>query len=363
MAQLPTVEDVARVAGVSRQTVSNVINTPGIVKETTRAKVQHAITELGYRPHASARRLRTQKSSTIGIRMEAFKDGVSGAVLDRFLHALTEQADARDMRILLYTASNPEHELEQLARLRDGADVDAIILTATFHNDPRIEWLTQNRMPFVTFGRPWGTNDMDDPSHLWVDVDGYAGVRDAALHLTAEGATRIGFIGWPSPSGTGDERRRGWLEGSGLDARDAAALAVATTDGVPEGSRAALDLLDGDTPPDALICASDSLALGASLAAASRGLRLPIIGYDNTPVAAAVGLSSIDQPLAEAAASALDMLFGPSGSNVLPAEAFNEEPKHRLLAPRLVVRRTGHLAPDETTGTSAAGNHNRKESL
>ena len=127
MGQLPTVDDVARAAGVSRQTVSNVLNTPAIVKETTRTRVQAAISDLGYRPHASARRLRTQKSSTIGIRMEAFKDGVSGAVLDRFLHALTEHADARDMRILLYTASSPEHEIEQLARLRDGADVDAVI--------------------------------------------------------------------------------------------------------------------------------------------------------------------------------------------------------------------------------------------
>ena len=351
MGQLPTVDDVARAAGVSRQTVSNVLNTPTIVKETTRTRVQAAIADLGYRPHASARRLRTQKSSTIGIRMEAFKDGVSGAVLDRFLHALTEHADARDMRILLYTATSPEHEIEQLARLRDGADVDAIILTATFHNDPRIAWLTDNRMPFVTFGRPWGLNDMDDPSHLWVDVDGYAGVRDAARHLTAEGARRIGFIGWPSPSGTGDERRRGWTDGAGIAEADAADLSRATTDGVPQGQRAALELLSGDNPPDALLCASDSLALGASLAASALGRELPIIGYDNTPVAAAMGLSSIDQPLAEAAASALELLFGPSGSNVLPAEAFNEEPKHRLLAPRLVVRRSGHLAPDETPGT------------
>jgi len=349
MAQLPTVEDVARVAGVSRQTVSNVINTPGIVKETTRARVQHAITELGYRPHASARRLRTQKSSTIGIRMEGFKDGVSGAVLDRFLHALTEQADARDMRLLLYTAETPEQEIAQFARLRDGADVDALVLTSTFHNDPRTEWLIDNGMPFVTFGRPWGIDDMNDPSHRWVDIDGYEGVREAAQYLTGEGAQRIGFIGWPSPSGTGDERRRGWLDGARISGVDVAALSIATTDGVPEGSRATLELLSRANPPDALICASDSLALGAMMATTGSGL--PIVGYDNTPVAAAVGLSSIDQPLAEAAASSLELLFGASGSNLVSAQTISEEPKHRLLAPRLVVRRSSHLAPGETTGT------------
>ena len=344
MGLLPTVEDVARVAGVSRQTVSNVINTPTIVKESTRTRVQAAITELGYRPHASARRLRTQKSSTIGIRMEGYKDGVSGAVLDRFLHSLTEEADARDMRILLYTATTPENEIEQFARLRDGADVDALVLTSTFHNDPRTEWLLANRMPFVTFGRPWGIDDMNDPSHLWVDIDGVAGMRDAAMHLRNEGARRIGFIGWPSPSGTGDERRRGWLEGSGLTETEAAELSIATTNDVAEGTRAARELLSRPNPPDAILCASDSLALGARLADHD----VPVVGYDNTPVAAALGLSSVDQPLAEAAASALELLFGTTGSDI---RTLNEEPKHRLLAPRLVVRRSTHLAPGETTGT------------
>ena len=111
MAHLPTVDDVARVANVSRQTVSNVLNSPAIVKETTRIRVQAAIQELGYRPHASARRLRTQRSSTIGIRLEPVRNGISGSVLDTFLHALTEQATARGMRVLLFTADSPEDEI------------------------------------------------------------------------------------------------------------------------------------------------------------------------------------------------------------------------------------------------------------
>ena len=92
MSKLPTVEDVALVAGVSRQTVSNVINTPEIVREATRERVQRAIAELGYRPHMAARRLRTQRSSTIGIHLDPYAGGISGVVLDRFVHALTERA-------------------------------------------------------------------------------------------------------------------------------------------------------------------------------------------------------------------------------------------------------------------------------
>jgi DNA-binding LacI/PurR family transcriptional regulator len=70
VAQLPTIEDVARAANVSRQTVSNVLNAPEIVKPDTRSRVEDAISTLGYRVHASARRLRTRQSSTIGIRLD-----------------------------------------------------------------------------------------------------------------------------------------------------------------------------------------------------------------------------------------------------------------------------------------------------
>lgn len=212
MGLLPTVEDVALLASVSRQTVSNVLNTPTIVKPATRQRVENAIAQLGYRQNASARRLRTQKSSTIGIRLDPMVNGISGSVLDRFLHALTEQADVRGMRVLLFTAATPEAEIEQIRRLRDGSDVDAFVLTATFHGDPRTEWLIENKVPFVTFGRPWGIDDMNDPQHLWVDVDGSAGVRAATNHLIESGATRVHYLGWPSPSGTGDDRRRGWAD-------------------------------------------------------------------------------------------------------------------------------------------------------
>jgi DNA-binding LacI/PurR family transcriptional regulator len=104
MSRLPTVSDVALAAGVSRQTVSNVLNSPTIVREETRERVEAAIAALRYRPHASARRLRTQKSSTIGVRLDPVTDGISGSLLDRFLHALAEQADAVGLRVVLYTA-------------------------------------------------------------------------------------------------------------------------------------------------------------------------------------------------------------------------------------------------------------------
>ena len=102
MAKLPTVEDVAKVAGVSRQTVSNVLNSPGIVREATRKRVQAAIEELKYRPSAAARQLRTRRSSAIGVHLDPYSGGISGVLLDRFVHALTERAGERGMRVCVY---------------------------------------------------------------------------------------------------------------------------------------------------------------------------------------------------------------------------------------------------------------------
>jgi DNA-binding LacI/PurR family transcriptional regulator len=365
VAQLPTVEDVARVANVSRQTVSNVLNSPEIVKPETRGRVESAIAELGYRPHASARRLRTRQSSTIGIRLDPLVNGISGSVLDRYLHALTERAAERGMRIMLFTATDPDDEIEQFRRLRDGADVDAFVVTATRHEDPRLDWLVRERVPFVAFGRPWG-EDMDSPDRLWVDVDGYAGMHAATTHLIGRGLSRIGYLGWPRGSGTGDDRRKGWAaamtERFGLTPGQLAELETTTEESVPNARRVIEQMFTGDHDLEALVCVSDSLALGAMMAVNEAGRRsFPVIGFDNTPVAQAVGLSSVEQNLGEVAAGTLDLLMGATGRRVIPHGEGSQDPRHRLITPKLVVRRSSHLAPVEEAGSTTAGNHNREE--
>lgn len=340
MGQLPTIHDVARVAGVSRQTVSNVLNSPSLVRPATRVKVEAAIAGLGYRPHASARRLRTQKSATIGIRLDPLAaDGISGSVLDRFLRSLTESADRRNLRVLLFTATDSNDEIRQFQRLSDGADVDAFVLTSTFHGDPRTQWLIDHGQPFVTFGRPWGTDDQTNPKHLWVDVDGRQGIQQATTHLLDAGARRVAYIGWPSPSGTGDDRRKGWQEtmtvASGLSNEVISSLHLDVDDGVTSGAEA-MRLLES-TPGniDGVVCASDALALGAFMHSSGR---IPVIGYDNTPVASSIGLSSIEQPLDDVAEAVLELLTGVHGGRI-QADAAGQAPTHRLLSPSLIVRR------------------------
>lgn len=333
MTRPATIEDVARVAGVSRQTVSNVLNSPAIVRDQTRERVQDAIRRLNYAPHASARRLRTRRSSTLGIHLDPYAGGISGVVLDRFVHALTERAGERGLRVTLYAARSPEEEIRRMGDLRDGGDIDAVVITGTFRGDPRAQWLLEHGVPFVAFGRPWGDDDVGAPAHLWVDVDGAAGTAQATRHALATAGPRVAFLGWPVGSGTGDDRERGWRE-----ALPEGAAAVRLTS--PESVADARDVVERaleDGPFDALVCASDSLALGAHLAAVSSGRpRLPIIGFDNTPVAEAVGFSSIEQMPEHVASGALDLLLG-SGREVAPREVAPHE-AHVLVEPRLIVR-------------------------
>lgn len=331
----PTLASVARIAGVSRQTVSNVLAAPERVSPATLAHVQEIIKQVGYRPNLAARQLRTGRSRVIGFRLYPVTDGINGAVLDRFLHALTEQAQADGYRIVLFTADDDADEVLQYRSLLDTTDIDAFVLSSTHHGDVRTQWLCDEGIPFVTFGRPWAIDvDPDQAKHSWVDVDGAAGTMAATGDLWDRGHRRIGYLGWPEGSGVGDERRRGWAEAlaqRGATASDIAALDHGTLDGVRNGEVAATALIES-AAPTAIVCASDSIALGAIEAVQLVEQEIEVIGFDDTPVAAAIGLSSVAQPLTEAARVALDLLLVQLG------ERPGFQRQHVLLDAQLVLR-------------------------
>ncbi|MFU8850552.1 LacI family DNA-binding transcriptional regulator [Micromonospora sp. SL1-18] len=328
MTEKVTIATVARQAQVSRQTVSNVLNAPHIVREETRRRVQEAINALGYRANQAARQMRTGRSRLFAVRIEPTRDGINGSVLDRFLHGLTETADAAGYRVMLYTATDVDHEIATYDDLLSAYDLDGFVLTGTDHGDPRTAWLARREVPFVTFGRPW-----DDPdSHPWVDVDGAAGTAQATRRLLDAGHRRIAFIGWPAGSGVGDDRRAGWRTTMAAAGLDGAAPYRETEDGIDQGEREMRHLLAADEPPTAVVCVSDSLALGALRAVRDTAVPVAVTGFDDTPVAAAIGLTSVSQPLAAAAGRCVELLTG-----LLDGQPTDP---HVLLSPTLVLRHT-----------------------
>jgi DNA-binding LacI/PurR family transcriptional regulator len=335
MAQRVTITMVAQHANVSTQTVSNVLNSPHLVRPETQQRVHDAISQLGYRANQAARQMRTKRSRLIAVRIEPTHDGINGAILDQFLHGLTEAAAPARYRVLLYAAGDDAAEIATYDDLLSAYDLDGFVLTSTHHGDPRTTWLAEHGVPFVTFGRPWGALDR----HPWVDVDGAAGTAAATRHLIRAGHRRIAFLGWPEGSGVGDDRRQGWAAALAEAGLSGAGLTTYTNDRIDEGEAAARSMPDDVT---AFVCASDSLALGARKAAADRKAAdrkataesAETIGFDDTPVAQAVGLSSVAQPLPEAAAHCVRLLAGLLDSPTAPTG----EDTQVLLTPSLVLR-------------------------
>ncbi|MEU7743496.1 LacI family DNA-binding transcriptional regulator [Nonomuraea sp. NPDC049158] len=321
-----TIADVARRANVSRQTVSNVLNSPDLVREETRERVRQAVEELGYRVNQAARRMRTGRSRLLAVRIEQTQDGMN--VFDRFLHGLTESAAKAGYRVILYSADDDRSEIATFDDLLGAYEPDAFVLTGTHYGDVRTSWLAERELAFVTFGRPWGMPEGGD--HPWVDVDGAAGTAAATRHLLDAGHRRIGFIGWPEGSGVGDDRRSGWvraLEAASPKGSEAGALERRTDGSAAEGEAAARELIAAGAT--ALVCVSDSVALGAMQAGPA-----PVIGFDDTPVAAAIGLTSLSQPLSDAAVRCVRVL-----TRLLEDDS-PDKPDHVLLQPSLVIRRT-----------------------
>jgi DNA-binding LacI/PurR family transcriptional regulator len=328
----PTLADVAELAGVSRQTVSNAVNNPDLLRGDTLERVQEAIDALGYSPNRAARNLRTRASHLIGMRINPAQEGTANATMDRFVHSLVETSRDAGYHVLLFAGSHEDPVAGYDDLLRSTA-VDAFVVTDTYLGNPQATWLEDRRAPFVAFGRPW---ENPDAPHPWVDVDGAAGADLATTHLIERGHQRIAWIGWRKDSRIGEDRRAGWSRALRSRGLATTGLASRVEDTVASGREASAVLLD-EAQPSAFVCASDTLAMGVLHTLAERGLApgrdIAVVGFDDSQVAQVVppGLTSVRQPLEDVAVEIVKALEGLLGHppEVVPGV---------LLSPTLAVR-------------------------
>jgi len=327
-----TIGDVADRAGVSRQTVSNALNSPELLRPETLARVQGAILELGYTPNRAARNLRTRSSRLVGLRHPPAQEGTANALMDRFVHSLVDRCRAAGLHVLLFSG-DPGDPLVGYDELVRSTAVDAFVITDTYLGNPQATWLQEHNVPFVAFGRPW---DSPDAQHPWVDVDGAAGGRLATRHLIDRGHQRIAWIGWRRESFIGEDRRSGWTDTMHEAGLATTGLASRVDDTVASGAEASGVLLD-EAQPTAFVCASDTIAMGVLHTMQQRGLRpgadVAVVGFDDSQAAQVVpdGVSSVRQPLELVA---VEVVIALQGLLMHPRVAHAP----MLLAPTLSIR-------------------------
>lgn len=330
-----TLDEVARHAGVSRATVSRVVNGKPQVRREARRAVERAVEELGYVPNAAARSLVTRRSDSIGVvitepTVRLFVD----PFFPRLLRGVGTELSARDLQLVLVMPGSADDERRAERYLTSG-HLDGALLVSLHGDDPLPARLAARGVPVVVGGRPPRGANVS-----YVDVDNRQGARSAVEHLLAIGRRRIATIAGPLDMSPGIDRMAGYreaLEEAGI-ARDPVLEAV--DDFTLEGGAAATRRLLQAAPEfDALFVASDAMAAGALLVLRGAGRRVPddvaVVGFDDSPLAATTDppLSSIRQPIGEMGREMVRLLIEQLGRR-------DTVPRRVILATTLVRRRS-----------------------
>ena len=296
-----TLEGVASLAGVSRATVSRVVNGSPRVSTDVRVAVEAAIEQLGYVPNRAARSLVTRRSGSFGLVItEPTGRLFSDPFFPRVLRGVSLELTARDLQLVLLMP-NSSADVRRTGDYLSAGHVDGAILVSLHGDDPLPSRLSQAGIPLVLVGRP-----PRGVSASYVDVDNRQGARSAVEHLIAGGRRVIATISGPSDMPAGIDRLAGY--------RDAIAEAGLPADQQLEdrgdftqvgGVEAMTRLLAARPDIDGVFAASDLMAAGALSVLAGQGRRVPkdvaIVGFDDSPVATSTNpqLTSVHQPIEE----------------------------------------------------------------
>ncbi|WP_322798464.1 LacI family DNA-binding transcriptional regulator [Thermoflexus sp.] len=326
-----TLEEIARLAGVSRSTVSRVINHHPSVRPEVRERVWRIIREVGYQPHAAARNLATRRSQIVGVVIpealpKFFSDPYFPAVLRGISDALTE----RGYHLMLSLLS-PQQEEDFYQRALRGRLVDGIIVISAQITDPLIRQAYQEGLPVISVGRY-----PQEPGVSYVDVDNVGGGRMATDHLLRLGRRRIATIAGPQTRAPGIDRLEGYRAALRAWGIDPPPEWIAEGDFTEIGGYVAMRRLLS-ARPDAVFAASDLMAVGAMKAIREAGLRIPediaIVGYDDVELARFTDppLTTVRQPIYELGRIAVRLLLS-------QLEEGAREPQQVVLPTELVIR-------------------------
>lgn len=326
-----SIRDVASLAGVSVGTVSNVLNNPELVAETTRDRVHRAIEDLGFVRNGSARQLRAGKSRSVG----AIVLDVANPFFTEVTRGIEDRLREENCLLVLCNSDDSLEKESHYLGVLEEQRVRGVLITPASRDVSRLEHMRRMGTAVVLLDRTSPTPDLCS-----VGVDDVRGGELAGAHLLSLGHRRIAFLNGPRSIRQCADRRRGLrkaVRGAGLDPdRVIEEITVASLNA--EGGEAAITpLIAGSNPPPAIFCVNDLTALGVLRALMRRGISVPddvaVVGYDDVEFAAmlATPLTSVRQP---------KYRLGQAAAELLLAEADDHEHRHeqRLFQPELVIR-------------------------
>jgi DNA-binding LacI/PurR family transcriptional regulator len=304
-----TLDDIARLAGVSRATVSRAINNAPDVNEATRQKILHLIQEQEFRPNTVARALATQRTRVISLVIPKSTASIFTDPFFPIISTVILTARQNEYAFMMWMNDGSEAEEQFCERILNNSLSDGILLSSSLGNDPLFDRLVKTDYPFVVIGAPpYGAKNVS-----FVNFNDIAGAREATAYLIRLEHQRIGIITGPLNTLPARDRLMGYQSmlreaGYSLDEH----LIVEGDYTVTSGYRNMNLLLEEKV--DAVFATSDIMALGAIRAIQEHGLSVPedisVIGYDDLFVAglASPALTTISQPTRQMAAQATQLL-------------------------------------------------------
>jgi LacI family transcriptional regulator len=345
--QSATIRDVAELAGVSTMTVSRVLNNRELVREETRTRVDEAIRTLKYRPNILARGLAGGRSLHIGL---IYENPSHGYLSEFLVGALNQCREARHHLVLEELSTDGEElRSDQVIDRILAAGVDAVVIPPPASaNHEIISALQQLELPFarVIHGSRSGEG-------FEVFIDDVAAAREMTEYLIKAGHQRIGFIKGAPSHFAADQRLEGFLATMAAHGLNVPYTSVAQGHFTyRSGMEAAASLLKTMPRPTAIFASNDDMAAGAVSTLLQEGLRVPddvsIVGFDDTEIATAIWpqLTTVRQPIARMAATAVELLSQHAAANAPFADAHEE----RLLDVEIIER--GTVAPPRKAKTA-----------
>jgi LacI family transcriptional regulator len=327
-----TLEDIAKQAGVSRSTVSRVINEQPNVSVSARERVMEVVRRTGFVPNAAARTLASQRSMMIGL---VLPQSVSSFFADPYYPHLTQgiaqACNQHNFTLGLFLVESKEDEEKIFPRVSRRGLLDGVIVQAGHDGDPLMGLLLESSIPLVFAGRPFQSKQFS-----YIDIDNVNASYTAVNHLIRLGRKRIATISGPSSSTVGIDRRAGYvkaLKDRGLDFDDEL---IVEADFTELGGYYAMQRLL-PKHPDAVFAVSDIMAYGAMRAAKQANLRIPqdiaFIGFDDIPLpnTPEPSLTTVRQPVVRFGAEAVELLIDLIENGTQP-------PRRIIMDTELIVR-------------------------